>query len=227
MFYPFLFERGITLLLLWMLICAVRSIIVNLVALVTGCIICSSFADLKPVCFEFSATKAIEIGCSVYMWLSVNDFYIKLRSRRRSLIASKILAKTTQISDSDMSLLSSDLSYRDFDEESSEDSMMVKASVDWLMKSAFGTKHQNKIVEEAVGTQRFLNMSAEELKELQKRIKNKLCEDFGMRGSVVLPKEPSLENEGLSSSNEPSFMKMKIVSKKNKSKNDEKCQEIV
>ncbi|KAF6201296.1 hypothetical protein GE061_005744 [Apolygus lucorum] len=186
MFYPFFFERGITLLLLWMLICTIRSVIVNLFALFVGCIICSSYSDLKPVCFEFSASKAIEIACSVYMWLSVNDYHIKLRARRRNLIASKMLAKTTQISDSDMSLLSTDISYMDFDEEveASADSVMAKAAVDWLTKSAFGTKYQSRMVTDTVGTRTFLNMSAEELKELQKRINNKLREGLGFEDVV-------------------------------------------
>lgn len=55
------------MLVVWMVIDAFRSILINVVATCTGCVLCATYPEIRPVCFEFAVVKAVELG--IYLFI--------------------------------------------------------------------------------------------------------------------------------------------------------------
>ncbi|XP_024081273.1 uncharacterized protein LOC106673864 isoform X2 [Cimex lectularius] len=79
MMYPIFMKKSAALMVFWIFLAALRSIFLNLTSTFLGFLICAFCSSTRATCFEFAVVKGVELGCSVYLWLTVGGYYIKLR----------------------------------------------------------------------------------------------------------------------------------------------------
>ncbi|XP_073974354.1 uncharacterized protein isoform X3 [Rhodnius prolixus] len=191
--YPILTEKLRIMLVVWMVIDAFRSILINVVATCTGCVLCATYPEIRPVCFEFAVVKAVELACSIYMWVNVNDFYHALRGKQRhassntdntqfKMNARNDLSKKEEpdIEDSfnsySISLSRSflakikDSSLNEEVDSSSINSLLAKVTVQWFVKKAFGIENQ-KSIDDRKAAEMFVSMSIDEIVKLQQNMR--------------------------------------------------------
>ncbi|KAK9500349.1 hypothetical protein O3M35_001629 [Rhynocoris fuscipes] len=192
--YPVITEKLRIMLVVWMVISALRGILINIVATCTGCVLCAAYPDIRPVCFEFAITKAVELACSIFMWVNVNDFYHSLKSKQRNVAANTDVIFTNNPTkfnmnkevDQDISSGSFSLSKSFFDkfrdsslnegnkdeDPSSINSFVAKTTFEWFIKKVSVLNDQKEIViDEKKAIEMFVEMSTEDLIKFQQKLK--------------------------------------------------------
>ncbi|XP_014273803.1 uncharacterized protein [Halyomorpha halys] len=171
LFFPVLKERRRILILVWLTVSGFRSILVNGLSTLVGIAICSCLPEAHPTCFEFLTIK----GCSVFMWVIVNDFMYTLGRKPHQSV--EIIAEKD--SEESQSSIAESINAGVVEiSEGSSDSLVAKAAVNWFFRLSLGMNNQQifrcqsrKADRDEELTQKFLRMTPEEVERLTQKIK--------------------------------------------------------
>uniref|UniRef100_A0A1B6DBQ4 Uncharacterized protein n=1 Tax=Clastoptera arizonana TaxID=38151 RepID=A0A1B6DBQ4_9HEMI len=189
LFYPVLAENRRYLLIPWLLLTALRCILLELFIFLLGLIFCVSNVDslIYFRCAKFVCSYAALLGFNCYFFSIVHNFYHELGQPgafwpfSRSILVSRLMGlqgreevvEKTHSSLSE-SILSADLPEETHGRKNALDALLREATLEWFLNEAYGLndlddeEYERELSER---TEKFLSLTAEDIL----RVKGQIC----------------------------------------------------